>query len=75
MKIQILGTGCKKCDELFENTKKAVAKKGIFVQIEKIEDVVEIMNYGVTSTPALVIDKEVKCSGRVLDEDSILKFL
>lgn len=66
MKIEILGTGCMKCSNLYENTKQAIAKKGIFAQIEKVEDIVKIMEYGVTSTPALVIDGVVKSSGRVL---------
>ncbi|DAB34890.1 MAG TPA: thioredoxin family protein [Sulfurospirillum sp. UBA12182] len=66
MKIEILGTGCTKCKALFEVTQKAVAKKGIFAQIEKVEDIVKIMEYGVTSTPALAIDGVVKSSGRVL---------
>ena len=66
MKIEVLGTGCAKCKALEEVVKQAVAKKGIFAQIEKVEDIVKIMEYGVTSTPALVIDGVVKSSGRVL---------
>jgi small redox-active disulfide protein 2 len=66
MKIEVLGTGCAKCKALEEVVKQAVAKKGIFAQIEKVEDIVKIMEYGVTSTPALAIDGVVKSSGRVL---------
>lgn len=65
MKIEILGAGCAKCKTLFELTKEAVAKEGKFAQIEKVEDVVSIMGYGVMSTPALVVDGEVKISGKV----------
>ena len=73
MKIEILGTGCKKCSDLFENTKNAVAKKGIFAQVLKVEDINTIMEYGVINTPALVIDGVVKASGKVLSQDDILK--
>ncbi len=75
MKIEILGTGCTKCETLFENTKKAVAKKGAFAQIEKVEDMVKIMEYGVMNTPALVIDGEVKFTGKVLNPEELEKFL
>lgn len=75
MKIEILGTGCAKCTALLEATKKAVAQKGLFVQIEKVEDIMKIMAYGVTSTPALVIDGTVKSSGKLLSVDEIIALL
>lgn len=75
MKIEILGTGCAKCKTLFELTKEAVSKSGKFVQIEKVEDIAKIMEYGVMSTPALVIDGEVKVSGKVPNVDEILKLM
>lgn len=75
MKIEILGTGCPKCNELFNRVGQAVAKSGKFVQIEKIEDPMKIIEYGVMSTPALVVDGEVKFSGKLLSVDEILEFL
>ena len=75
MKIEILGTGCPKCNELFNRVKDAVAKSGKFIQIEKIEDPLKIIEYGVTSTPALVVDSEVKSRGTLLSVDEILEFL
>lgn len=75
MKIEILGTGCTKCAALLEATKKAVAQKGLFVQIEKVEDIMKIMEYGVTSTPALVVDGTVKSSGKLLSIDEISALL
>ena len=75
MKIEILGTGCSKCQALSLHVKEAVAKKGIFAQIEKIEDIMQIMSYGVTSTPALVVDGVVKSSGKLLSVDEILALL
>lgn len=75
MKIEILGTGCKKCNELEIKVKQAVAQSGKFVQIEKVADLQKIMAYGVMSTPGLVIDGEVKSTGRVLSIDEILGLL
>lgn len=75
MKIEILGTGCSKCKALEENTKKAVAQAGIFAQIEKVEDIVKIMDYGVMSTPALVIDGVVKSTGKLLNQEEIKALL
>lgn len=71
MKIEILGTGCTKCKSLEENTKKAVAQAGVFAQVEKVEDIEKIMAYGVMSTPALVIDGEVKSTGKLLNSEEI----
>lgn len=75
MKIEILGTGCSKCKTLEEVTKQAVAKIGGFHEIKKVEDIVEIMNYGIMSTPALVVDGIVKSSGKVLSVDEVIKLI
>ena len=75
MKIEILGTGCSKCKALEEATKQAVAKSGKFAQIEKVEDIQKIMEYGVMSTPALVIDGKVLSTGKVLSVDAIVEFI
>ena len=74
MKIEILGTGCTKCKALEENAKKAVAESGVFAQIEKVEDMIKIMDYGVMSTPGLVIDGEVKSTGKLLNSEEIKAF-
>lgn len=65
MKIEILGPGCAKCKTLYENAKKAVEESGVSAEIVKVEDIPSIMKYGVMSTPALVIDGEVKFSGKL----------
>lgn len=75
MKIEILGTGCQKCEALFSAVKMAVAKQGSFIEVVKVEDILAIMNYGVTSTPALVIDGVVKSYGKVLSVDEISALL
>ena len=66
MKIEILGAGCGNCIRLYEHVNKAVFLTGREdIEIVKVEDMVEIMKYGVMRTPALVIDGKVKMSGRV----------
>ncbi|MEN6357966.1 MAG: thioredoxin family protein [Armatimonadota bacterium] len=75
MKIQILGTGCAKCKALYDNTVKAVDEAGVEAEIEKIEDIKEIMKFNVLMTPGLVIDGEVKAAGRLLSPEDIKKFL
>lgn len=75
MKIEILGTGCSKCKALEEATKKAVTLIGGFHEVKKVEDMMEIMNYGVMSTPALVVNGEVKSVGKLLSVDEIVKLL
>ena len=75
MKIEVLGMGCSKCQALMQAVKEAVAKSGKFAQIDKVEDSIAIMNYGVMSTPALVIDGVVKSSGKVLSVDEIVALL
>jgi len=65
MKIEVLGTGCAKCKTLYEAVQKAVKEKGIEAEIIKVEDIPSIMKYGVMSTPALVIDGQVKFSGKI----------
>ena len=75
MKIEVLGTGCAKCQAWTFHVKEAVAQKGLFVQIEKVEDIMQIMSYGVTSTPALVIDGKVVSSGKLLSVDEIVTLL
>jgi small redox-active disulfide protein 2 len=75
MKIKVLGTGCSKCKKMENNVQQAVSEMGSDATVEKIEDVMEIMKYGVMGTPALVIDEEVKTVGKVLTVDQIKKYL
>ncbi|QRN86302.1 TM0996/MTH895 family glutaredoxin-like protein [Clostridia bacterium] len=75
MKIEILGTGCKKCKQLHKAAIEAVEAKGIEAEIVKVEDMKDIMAYGVMSTPALVIDGKVVSSGKVLKSKQIVDML
>ena len=75
MKIEILGTGCASCKKLYENAKKAVEESGTVAEIIKVEEIPKIMAYGVMSTPALVIDGQVKFSGKVASVGEIMGLL
>lgn len=65
MTIQILGTGCAKCEKTFRMAEEAVKNCGIDAEIVKVTEIQHIINFGVMMTPALAIDGEVKISGRV----------
>lgn len=75
MEIKILGTGCPKCQTLEKLTREAVAELGINAQIEKEEDIVKIMGFGVLSTPGLVINNKVVMSGRLPSANEIKNIL
>ncbi len=73
--IKILGTGCKKCEELKENVKKALEELDLDIPVEHITDLIQISSYGVMSTPALVIDGKVLSYGKILKPSQIKEFL
>ncbi len=75
MKIEVLGPGCPKCKKLFEHAEKAVKDAGIHAEVTKVEDIQKIIDAGVMMTPALVINGEVKSSGRVLSVEEIKKMI
>ena len=64
-KIQILGTGCSKCKKLFEVVQTAVKELNIEAEVSKVEDINEIIQFGVMMTPALVVDGDLKVAGRI----------
>lgn len=71
MRIQVLGTGCTKCKTLTANARRALQELGHAAAVEKVEDVREIMKFGVMITPALVVDGVVKSTGKVLSPEAI----
>lgn len=76
MKIQVLGSGCPNCQNLEKNAKQAVSELGLSdVNIEHITDITEITEYGVMSTPAIAVNKEVKASGRIPEVEEIKGWL
>jgi len=75
MEIKILGPGCPKCKTLEKLTREVVEQNGIDATITKVEDIVEIMKYGVMTTPALVVNGKVEMKGRVPSSDEIKQLL
>ncbi|MCF8383010.1 MAG: thioredoxin family protein [Chlorobium sp.] len=73
--VKILGTGCAKCNQLADAVKAVIAREGIDASVEKVEDIRKIMAYNVLSTPALVVDEEVCCKGRVPESDELKEML
>jgi len=73
--LQILGTGCAKCQKLEQNAKQAVADAGIEASVEKITDIGQITAFGVMMTPALAVDGEVKLVGKIASPDEIKALL
>ena len=74
-KIKILGTGCPKCKQTTALVEAAVKEIGVDATIEKVEDIMEIMKFNVLSTPALVIDDEIKIKGRVPSKSEVVALL
>ena len=75
MVVKILGTGCPKCKKLEENAKEAIKKTGLAAEVRKVTSLNDIMKYNVIMTPALVVDEQVKSSGKVLSADEIANIL
>ena len=75
MEIKILGPGCPKCKTLEKMTREVVEKNGIDATVTKVEDIVTIMNYGVLTTPALVVDEKVVLKGRLPSLDELKSLL
>jgi small redox-active disulfide protein 2 len=75
MVIKILGKGCPNCKKVEQNAKKAVMELGIDAKVEKVQDIKEIVGYGVMRTPALVVDEQVKVVGRVASVEEIKAIL
>lgn len=75
MHIKILGTGCPKCKKLLQLTEDTVKETGIDAKIDKVEDINDIMEYGVMVTPALVIDEKVVFSGKIPKKEELKNIL
>ncbi|HNV30188.1 MAG TPA: thioredoxin family protein, partial [Cyclobacteriaceae bacterium] len=75
LSIKILGPGCARCKSTFEVVKKAVEQSGVQADITKIEDLEGMMKYNILSTPAVVVNEQIKISGRVPTVEEIKKLL
>ena len=73
--IKVLGSGCASCHALYENTKDAVQKIGLSVEVEYVTDMQKIMEYGVMSMPALIVNEKVASMGKVLKPADVEKLL
>ena len=75
MNIKVIGGGCDKCDTLYENVLAAVKELGIDAEVEKIEDLMEIVKLGVMSAPSMIVDGKMVVAGRIAKKDEVKKIL
>ncbi|MCK4722595.1 MAG: TM0996/MTH895 family glutaredoxin-like protein [Dehalococcoidia bacterium] len=75
MKIKVLGPGCARCQQLERTTKEVVEELGIDAEVEEIKDMKKIMEYPILTTPGLVIDEKLVCSGRVPTKSEVTTFI
>lgn len=75
MEIKVLGPGCSRCKATCRVVEKVVRELGLDVQLSKVEDVVEMMRYPILTTPAVVVDGEVRIKGHVPSEEEVKQLL
>ncbi|MBW2240249.1 MAG: TM0996/MTH895 family glutaredoxin-like protein [Deltaproteobacteria bacterium] len=75
MEIKVLGPGCPKCKQTEQNVKEAVAEAGVDATVEKVTDIMEIAGFGVFGTPAVIIDGDVKCVGKIPTKEEVKPWL
>jgi small redox-active disulfide protein 2 len=75
MEIKVLGPGCAKCSKTEKLVQEVLKENNVEADVEKVTDLAQIAGYGVMATPAVVIDNDVKCLGKVPKKDEIKKWL
>jgi small redox-active disulfide protein 2 len=75
MEIKVLGPGCAKCSKTEKLVQEVIKETGVDVTVEKVSDMMQIASYGVFGTPSVIVDGEVKCTGKVPKKDDIKKWL
>jgi small redox-active disulfide protein 2 len=75
MKIKILGTGCAKCHQLEQTARQAVKELAIDATIEEVKDMKKIMEYPILTTPGLVVNEQLVCSGRIPSKSEVTQFI
>jgi small redox-active disulfide protein 2 len=75
MDIKVLGPGCPKCKQAETVVMDALAESGVVANVEKVTDIMKIASYGVFGTPAVIIDGEVKCVGKVPVKSDVIKWV
>lgn len=73
--IKVLGPGCPKCKTTYQNVMEAIKQTGIEAEVEKIEDIEEMMKYNILTTPVLMIDDQAKVKGRIAQVSEIIELL
>jgi small redox-active disulfide protein 2 len=75
MRIKVLGPGCARCHQMEQTTREVIKELGIDAEIEEVKDVKKIMEYPILTTPGLVIDEKLVCSGRVPSKSEMTTFI
>lgn len=75
MEIKVLGPGCSKCKTTYQVIEKVIRENNLDVKLTKVDDIMEIMNYNIMVTPAVVVDGEVRLKGQVPSEGDVKKIL
>ncbi|TET14893.1 MAG: thioredoxin family protein [Dehalococcoidia bacterium] len=75
MKIKVLGPGCARCHQVEQTTREVVKELGIDANIEEVKDIKKIMEYPVLTTPGLVVNEELVCSGRIPTKAEVTRFI
>jgi len=75
MEVKVLGPGCAKCKTTYATVEKVIKENGLDVVLTKVDDIMEMMNYGIMSTPAVVVDGVVRVKGHVPSESEIKELL
>lgn len=73
--VKVLGPGCAKCKETYKVVERVITENNLDIKLSKIEDIVEIMNYNIMTTPAVVVDGTVRIKGHVPTSDEVKKVL
>jgi len=75
MEIKVLGPGCAKCNKTEKLVREVIEETGVDATVEKVTDMMQIASYGVFGTPSVIIDNDVKCTGKVPKKNDIIKWL
>ena len=75
MEVKVLGPGCVKCKTAYNVVEKVIKENNLDVNLTKVDDIMEMMSYNILSTPAIVVDGEVKIKGRVPSENEVKELL
>ena len=75
MEVKVLGPGCAKCKTTFQVIEKVIKENNLDVKLTKVDDIMEMMSYNIMTTPAVVVDGEVKMKGQVPTESDVKKLL